>query len=174
MDKVILIGFMGTGKSTVGEALAKRLNCPYVDLDQLIVEREKRSIPDIFAAEGEAYFRRVESELLRESLQKPGRQVITTGGGVVLRPENVTAMLAGGVVVNLKATAEEIIRRVSGDTQRPLLRGDVKQRVYQLLRERAGMYDFAPLQIETTNRSVAAIVDEIMGRLVAQSDFWRE
>jgi len=173
MNNLILIGFMGTGKSTVGEALARRLNWPLLDLDQLIREREQRSIPDIFATDGEAYFRSVETKLLQESLQ-PGRRVITTGGGVVLRPENVAAMLAGGVVIALKATPEEIIRRVSGDAQRPLLRGNVEQRVHQLLAERAGMYDFAPLQIETTGRPVAEIVDEIIGRLVDQADFWRK
>ncbi|MBO8163177.1 MAG: shikimate kinase [Brevibacillus sp.] len=170
MNNVILIGFMGTGKTTVGKALAARLNWPHLDLDQYIAEREKRSIADIFASEGEARFRQIESELLAEVLQS-GKQVITTGGGVVLRRQNVLAMQAGGLVIALKAAPEEIIRRVSTDQGRPLLAGDVTERVHRLLAERAGMYDFAPLQVDTTGRDIEEIVDEIMTKMTEQTDF---
>ncbi|UFJ42951.1 shikimate kinase [Brevibacillus humidisoli] len=173
MNNIILIGFMGTGKTTVGKALAQRLGRPYLDLDQYIVEREQRSIPTIFSEEGETYFRQVEAALLLESLQ-PGGRVITTGGGVVLRPDNVAAMKSGGWVIALKASPDEIIRRVSSDSQRPLLAGDAAERVHRLLAERDGMYDFAPLQIDTTGRHVQEIVDEIMRKMVEQTDFRRD
>ncbi|WP_139489691.1 shikimate kinase [Brevibacillus dissolubilis] len=170
MTNVILIGFMGTGKSTIGQVLAKRLERKQVDLDTYIVERTGMDIPTIFRERGEASFRDIEAELLQELLDQEGL-VITTGGGAVLRPSNVEAMLAGGTVVALTATEEEIIRRVSGDVNRPLLAGDAALRVRTLLRERAGAYDFAPVQVETTGREVDAIVSEILGRMVETDGF---
>ena len=103
---VIFVGFMGTGKTTVGSALAKDLGIPHRDLDEAIAEREGCSIPELFATKGEQYFRDAESAMLRELLQeKP--QVLTTGGGAVLRPENVRLMLSEGTVIALSARSEE-------------------------------------------------------------------
>ncbi|MGI6188049.1 shikimate kinase [Brevibacillus sp. MCWH] len=162
---VIFVGFMGTGKTTVGSALAKDLGIPHRDLDEAIAEREGCSIPELFATKGEQYFRDAESAMLRELLQeKP--QVLTTGGGAVLRPENVRLMLSEGTVIALSAAEEELIRRLAGDTGRPLIAGDVAQRVRRLLDERKGAYDFAPIQIDTTGKDVSDIVAEIRGRMV--------
>jgi shikimate kinase len=162
---VIFVGFMGTGKTTVGSALAKDLGIPHRDLDEAIAEREGCSIPELFATKGEQYFRDAESAMLRELLQeKP--QVLTTGGGAVLRPENVRLMLSEGTVIALSAAEEELIRRLAGDTGRPLIAGDVAQRVRRLLDERKGAYDFAPIQIDTTGKDVSDIVGEIRGRMV--------
>ncbi len=170
---LILVGFMGTGKSTVGRALAKRLGWPHVDLDEAIVLRDGRDIPAIFQQDGEEYFRDLESQVLGELLQREG-QVITTGGGAVLRPQNVAAMLAKGTVVALSASRDEIVRRVCADTGRPLLAGDVERRVDELLAARAGAYDFAPVQVDTTGRDVDAIAAEIVSRLVERGDFRRD
>ncbi|MDT3415200.1 shikimate kinase [Brevibacillus aydinogluensis] len=162
---VIFVGFMGTGKTTVGSALAKDLGIPHRDLDEAIAEREGCSIPELFATKGEQYFRDAESAMLRELLQeKP--QVLTTGGGAVLRPENVRLMLSEGTVIALSAAEEELIRRLARDTGRPLIAGDVAQRVRRLLDERKGAYDFAPIQIDTTGKDVSDIVAEIRGRMV--------
>jgi shikimate kinase len=173
MENIILIGFMGTGKSTVGKALAAKLGWTHVDLDALIVEREGRSIPELFREVGETYFREIESALLTELLGM-SRQVISTGGGAVLRPSNVVSMLQGGVVVALFADEEEIIRRVSSDTQRPLLAGDPSARVKALMRERAGAYDFAPIRIDTTGKSVEAIIAEMEAKMVEHMPFRRD
>ncbi|MCK9906006.1 shikimate kinase, partial [Frankia sp. Cpl3] len=156
---------MGTGKTTIGRALAKKLKLTHVDLDEAIVQHEGSSIAAIFEQKGEAYFRDLESTLLRTLLSK-NDQVITTGGGAVLRPENVRAMISGGTVVALTATEEELVRRLSVDSSRPLLAGGVAERVRTLLEQRAGAYDFAPIQVDTTGKSSEQIVAEIMTRLI--------
>jgi shikimate kinase len=170
---IILIGFMGTGKTTVGRSLAEHLGWRHVDLDDAIINREGCSIAELFEQKGEAYFRDLEASLLHELL-KEQNQVLTTGGGAVLRAENVQAMLSGGTVVALKATEEELIRRLSADTGRPLLAGGVAERVRKLLTDRAGAYDFAAIQIDTTGKKVDAIVAEIIDRMVETGAFRRD
>jgi shikimate kinase len=170
---VILVGFMGTGKTTVGSALAQALGIPHRDLDEAIAEREGCSIPELFATKGEQYFRDAESAALRDLLRERP-QVLTTGGGAVLRPENVRLMLQEGTVIALSATEQELIRRLEGDTGRPLLAGGVADRVRRLLEERKGAYDFAPIQIDTTGKDVSEIVAEIRGRMVESGLIGRE
>lgn len=165
MKNLVLIGFMGTGKTTVGAALAKSLGVVHRDLDEAIVESEGCSIPTLFAEKGEAYFRDVETKRLNELLDE-GPQVLTTGGGAVLRQQNVQAMLGKAVVISLFATEEELIKRLENDTNRPLLAGGVAARVRTLLADRAGAYDFAPVQIDTTGKSLDAIVAEIKSQVV--------
>lgn len=167
MMNLVLVGFMGTGKTTVGAALAKELGLVHNDLDDAIEEGEGCPVPVLFAEKGEAYFRDVESKRLSELLDQ-GPQVLTTGGGAVLRPQNVEVMLKKGTVIALTASEEELIRRLEHDTKRPLLAGGVAQRVRHLLAERAGAYDFAPIQIDTTGKSVADIVADIC-RLAVES-----
>ncbi|AUM64541.1 shikimate kinase [Brevibacillus laterosporus] len=157
---IILIGFMGTGKSTVGEQLAQRLHYERCDLDEEIVKATGKTIPQIFADDGEEIFRQLETNVLRQ-LVDGNRRVIITGGGAVLRPENVQVMLQHGRVVALTACEQEIIRRVERDQNRPLLQGNVKEKVRELLQARAGAYDFAPVQIDTTGKTIEEIVDEI-------------
>lgn len=164
MKNVVLVGFMGTGKTTIGAALSKELGISQIDLDEFIVKREGCSIPELFAEKGEAYFRDAESTYLEELLAE-GPHIVTTGGGVVLRQRNVQAMVTNGTVVALSASEEELIRRLANDTGRPLLAGGVAQRVRTLLAERAGAYDFAPIQIDTTGKSVPQIVEEIVRQL---------
>lgn len=161
MNNLVLIGMMGTGKSTVGAVVAARAGLTLVDLDQRIAEEAGRSIPDIFAAEGEAYFRWLESVMLTKTLQEPGI-VLATGGGAVLREANRRAMLNGGLVIALKATAEEIIARVGEDASRPLLAGGVKKRVMALLKERKQAYDFAHVTVDTTGKSLDQVAAEIL------------
>ncbi|RNB89149.1 shikimate kinase [Brevibacillus nitrificans] len=165
MKNVVLVGFMGTGKTTVGAALSEALGMTQIDLDEEIVRREGKSIPALFAEQGEAYFRDAESKYLADLLEQ-GPCILTTGGGVVLRPQNVEVMVQKGLVVALSASEEELIKRLENDTGRPLLAGGVAQRVRTLLAERAGAYDFAPIQIDTTGKSLTAIVEEIKGHLV--------
>ncbi|EJL41353.1 MULTISPECIES: shikimate kinase [Brevibacillus] len=165
MKNLILVGFMGTGKTTVGVALADSLGIAHHDLDAAIIEKEGCSIPELFARHGETYFRDAESRLLSQLLDD-GPQVLTTGGGAVLRKQNVEVMLAKGTVIALYASEEELIRRLENDTSRPLLSGGVAERVKTLMAERAGAYDFAPIQVDTTGKSLEAIVDEIKAQVV--------
>ncbi|MGG6310028.1 shikimate kinase [Paenibacillus macerans] len=161
MNNIVLVGMMGTGKTTVGAHLAAAAGLKLVDLDQRIVEEAGEAIPQIFAGKGEAYFRELESSLLTQVLRERGI-VLATGGGVVLREANRRVMLEGGQVFALKATAEEIIARVGQDENRPLLAGGVRERVTALLEERKGAYDFAHHTIETTEKNVEQVAAEIL------------
>ncbi|GED51859.1 MULTISPECIES: shikimate kinase [Brevibacillus] len=159
-NNLILVGFMGTGKTTVGAALSEELGMIHRDLDEAIVERAGCTIPQLFEQKGEAFFRDMEAAVLADLLKQHGL-VLTTGGGAVLRAENVQRMLEGGLVVALSATEEELVRRLERDQNRPLLAGGVAQRVKALLEQRKDSYTFAPVQIDTTGKEVAEIVAEI-------------
>jgi len=161
LRNIVLIGFMGTGKTTVGLALSEKLGWTFVDTDQRIVEREARSIPELFEQEGEAYFRDAESAVLEEVLAGE-RQIVSTGGGSVLRPLNRETMLRGGFVVALTAPADALIERLRGDANRPLLAGDKEERVRLLLKERKNAYDFASLTVDTSKLGVAETVETIL------------
>lgn len=152
---------MGTGKSTVGRLLAQRGGFEVVDVDAEIVRREGRTIPELFAQFGEDYFRAAETDALRSVMGQAGSLVIATGGGAVLRPENRTLMTEGGLVVALTATAEQIMARVSQDKGRPLLQGNLEERVHKLLSERRTAYDFAPVRIDTTGLSAEEVAEAI-------------
>ena len=123
---VYLIGFMGVGKTTVAKELSGRLRLPLVDTDEAIVEREGRSIPEIFEREGEKIFREKETRILRD-LSESGAKIISCGGGIAMREENRDIMAAHGVTVLLKASPETILERVKGDDNRPLLAGKKKR-----------------------------------------------
>ncbi|MGG1553203.1 shikimate kinase [Paenibacillus ferrarius] len=161
---LVLVGFMGTGKSTIGKKLAERLHWRFIDADAAIEANQGTSIPEIFRLQGEAYFRKVESQVLAGVLTG-ACQVVATGGGAVLAQENRDCMLANSFVVGLKASAEAIIDRVSQDTNRPLLQGNLEERVHTLLESRKTAYDFAHVTIDTTALTVEQIVEEIVGRM---------
>ncbi len=158
---IILVGLMGTGKSTVGKALAERLGWLFVDSDERIEQVEKKKISDIFAESGEPAFRKVESRVIAE-LAQGSEQIIATGGGAVLAEENRIVMKENGLVVALTATADEIIARVSGDTSRPLVQGNVAERVQAIMESRKHAYDFADVHIATTGAAVSEIVEAIV------------
>lgn len=159
---VILTGFMGTGKSSVGRLLACRLGYAFRDVDALIVEQEGKSINDIFSEKGELYFREVESTVLMRVLQDSS-QVISTGGGAVISDDNRKAMKRCGVVVNLVATAEAILHRLRGDGERPLLREEKSlQRIETMLAQREGYYCDADIRIDTNGKNVEDVAREIL------------
>ncbi len=156
---VILIGFMGTGKSTVARQLSRMLGFALVDTDAQIVERAGKPITRIFAEDGEAAFREIEAAVLGE-LARAERAVVSTGGGAVTRAGNVEALRAAGMVVWLDAGVEVIMERVSGNSERPLLQtADPRATVEGLLAERA------PLYREAADERVE--VDELSGDEVA-------
>ncbi|GKU78453.1 shikimate kinase [Paenibacillus sp. L3-i20] len=161
-DKLILIGFMGTGKSSVSRLLAEQLGCIRVDVDEEIERVENKTVATIFENKGEENFREIESQVLHGLLTNPGSSVIATGGGAVLREINRKVMLEKGYVVALKASPDQIISRVINDESRPLLNGDVKNRVYSLLEQRKTAYDFAHMAIDTTELSVEDVVANIV------------
>lgn len=158
---VVLIGFMGTGKSTVSKLLAGRLACGACDVDAEIVKREGEEIASIFSNRGEREFRAAETAALGAVLSAEDKLVVATGGGAVLAPVNRELMLRNGFVVALTADPEQVIARVSQDPDRPLLQGDVRERVHKLLEDRKHAYDFAHLTIDTTNLSAEEVVERI-------------
>jgi shikimate kinase len=158
---IILVGLMGTGKSTVGKALSAKLGWSFVDSDASIEQREQMSISDIFAQKGEPAFRDIEAQVIAELVRDSG-QVLATGGGAVLAEANRRVMQENGLVVALTATADTIIARVSEDKNRPLVQGNVAERVQAIMEQRKHAYDFADIKIDTTDVSVEQIVDRIL------------
>ena len=162
MRNVFITGFMGTGKSCVGEALAARLGREFVDLDEQIVQAAGEQINAIFARQGEAHFRTLEHETLKKLCSGSGF-VVSTGGGAVISMENRSLMHDSGVVVNLRASAETIRNRLDGDDKRPLLRDDKSaEKIAAMLEEREPCYADADIRIDTTGRSVEEIVEHIL------------
>ncbi len=161
MNNIYLVGFMATGKSSVGRIFADRYNLQFVDLDHLIELREKKRISDIFAKDGEPYFRKVEKEFLQEAAKK-NRIVVACGGGIVIDPENIRIMKGSGIIICLTAKPEVILKRSSGSKQRPLLNvADPKKRIEALLEKRASYYALADKIIDTSRLSIKGVVDKI-------------
>ena len=162
-SNLVLIGFMGSGKSTVGRALAKKWSFTFVDTDSLIEEIEGTSISKIFETKGEEYFRECETETVKKLVKKYKRHIISVGGGTPLRAENRKLLKNAGFVIYLKASPETIIERLKNDTTRPLLqREDKEAAVRELLEKREPVYqDAAHIRVNTDNKTIDEIVNEI-------------
>ncbi|MDB5052577.1 MAG: shikimate kinase [Bacilli bacterium] len=160
-NNIVLVGFMGTGKSTVGRFLAEKLGWEFIDTDHYIEKQEGASIPELFANRGEMYFREVETGAIRDILSK-SNQVISTGGGAVLLKENRAYMKQNGFVIALTASVDTIIQRVGGDRNRPLLQGNPQEVVPMLLEKRKHAYDFADAKISTDKLRVEHIAHRIL------------
>ena len=164
---IVLTGFMGTGKTTVGQILAARLGYEFVDTDVLIEARTGRSIPAIFAEDGEAAFRQLERDIAAELAVQQGL-VIATGGRLMLDPANAAELGGTGRIFCLTATPELILTRVLADEkaiERPLLQGpDPATRIRQLLAERAPLYAQFD-QVDTTGLTAAEVAEEILRQI---------
>lgn len=163
MGNVILIGFMGSGKTTVGLRLSYRLRRPVIDTDKEIEREEQRTISDIFAADGEAYFRDKETACLRKLIGSANHQIISVGGGLPIREENRALLHELGQVFYLQAKGETIYERVKDDTTRPLLQGgDPLAKIQALLNERDPYYQAAAdVVIAVDGKSFEQILNEI-------------
>jgi shikimate kinase len=164
---VVLIGYRGTGKSTVGKVVAAHLGRTMVSTDAEIVKRAGQSIPEIVAQHGWDYFRDLESQVCRDLAERDGL-VIDTGGGAILRSENVENLKRNGMLFWLRASVETITKRIGRDTQRPSLTGTKSfvDEVQEVLHERTPKYEAAANHVITTDgRSIVQIADEILARL---------
>ena len=162
MKNTYLVGFMATGKTAVGQELANRLNNKFLDMDDVIEQREKMRIVDIFKKKGEAYFRGIERALVKEVSEKTDL-VVGCGGGVVVNKENLADLKKSGIVICLKADVDAILKRAEGAEQRPLLNvGDRKARISELLEKRKPFYNQADNIIDTTNLNIKEVVDKII------------
>jgi cytidylate kinase len=163
---VILIGMMGSGKTTVGHMLAARTGMEFIDLDELVERRAGMSIAEIFQQQGEAGFRQLESEVLAE-VATTGHAVIATGGGIVLSAENRRRLRELGLVVWLDAPPEVLVERIGDDPSRPLLsRTQPLKKLTQLLHERRDLYaETSDIHLDTTELTLEEIVDRILDEL---------
>ncbi len=163
MKNLILIGFMGAGKTTVGKLLAEECGMSFADTDERIVAEQGRSIPDIFAAEGEPFFRDLETNLLKQMLTDTEHCVIAVGGGLPVRAENRTLLRDLGCVIYLSTKKETILERVHQDGSRPLLEaGDLEARVERMMQERESLYRQAAHRIvRTDGRSIRQVTQVI-------------
>lgn len=161
---IILIGMMGSGKSTVGKILAEKTDLKYVDIDQLIEEHSRRSIREIFASEGEARFRVLESDVVQDVTKNSG-QIISTGGGVVLKDNNINLLKSSGMIFHLHAASKVLKERIESDTGvRPLLLADDPEvKLRKLWKSRLPLYQkTADFEINTEKYNPVEIADEII------------
>lgn len=163
LKPIFLIGFMGSGKSTVGRAISERYHLSFVDLDDYIVKKNRMEITKIFEKYGEGRFRKLEHEALQEVLLK---NIIATGGGIVEQKDNISLMKEKGTIIYLHASYDEIDRRLQGDQTRPLwLNNDFKQK-QQLYNKRDALYRAcADYIISTDSQTVNDIITNIMDKI---------
>ena len=162
-DNVILTGFMGTGKTSLGKLLATKLGRPFVDIDKKIETEQKLSIPKIFEQFGEKHFRELEKSAVKELCERRGL-VIATGGGTIKDEENLQLLKSSGVLICLTTEPEEIFNRTARRGERPVLDGGGDERletIKKLLAERKKFYDRADYQVDTTEWSPLQIIDDI-------------
>ena len=159
---IVLFGFMGTGKTALARFLGDRLDRPVLEMDDLIEEREGMTISRIFAERGEEYFRRKERELVRD-LSREGGKIIAAGGGVVLDVNNIRDFDKNGLLICLLARPEVILRRVAGETHRPLLEvGDRLGTIRRILEERRRFYDRIDHQIDTSDLTIEEVLERVL------------
>jgi shikimate kinase len=162
IQNLALIGFMGTGKSSVGQIAATHLRFSYVDTDELIQSRSGKSIPEIFAQAGENVFRELEAQLV-DDLSRQSKTVISTGGGLAANPANLASLKEHALVVCLWASPEAIWGRVRGQGHRPLLQdADPLVKIRQLLALREPIYKQADVLVNTEHRSVKEVVQHVL------------
>jgi len=162
--KIVLVGFMGSGKSTVGKILSEKLLIPLVDLDSVIVEKTGLSIPQIFKEKGEEFFREKEREFLLKELKRISDFILSTGGGAPAYRDNMEVINSYSTSVFLYADFETLYSRISGDENRPLASLD-KVRLRELYRKRLPFYRKALFTVDTTDKNPEQVADEIISLL---------
>ena len=166
-DNIILIGFMGCGKSSVGIKLSYRLKRTIIDTDKWIEKKQGMTISDIFATEGEPVFRQMETDCLKELIETADKQIISVGGGLPMKEENHGLLKELGRVIYLKITPEAVYERLKGDTTRPLLQvEDPMKKIEELLALRGPVYEkCADVVIEVSDKSFEEILEQIEASL---------
>ncbi|ACI21496.1 MULTISPECIES: shikimate kinase [Thermodesulfovibrio] len=162
MKNIVLIGFMGTGKTSVGKLVAKKLGFDFVDVDEVIEKATGMEISEIFSKFGESRFRDIEEEMIKLITPKK-RQVIATGGGVVLRDENMKRLKKDGVIFCLRASENVIFERLKQTTNRPLLQVEnPEERIKELLQKRMPLYEKADFCIDTEGLTPEEVAEKII------------
>ena len=160
---IILIGYMGSGKSTVGRKAARAVEYNFLDTDALIEKEEGMTISKLFEEKGEPYFREKETETIRKLIAEPKGNIIATGGGLPMKEGNAELLKELGTVIYLKAETDTLMKRLSGDNARPLLKnGDLREKIETMLAIRGPVYEAcADLVLQTDNMSFYEIICQI-------------
>ncbi|MCM8831032.1 MAG: shikimate kinase [Candidatus Omnitrophica bacterium] len=162
MKNIYLVGFMGTGKTTIGKLLAEKIKKKFVEMDSEIEKKEGKKIVDIFKENGEAYFRRLEKELLKD-LSRQTDLVVSCGGGLICDDENLEILKKTGLVINLLASPKTIYERTRFSLDRPLLNvSNPLDKIKELLRKRMPFYRQAHYSIKTDNITAKEVVEKIV------------
>ncbi|WP_457679490.1 shikimate kinase [Thermovibrio sp.] len=164
MKKLVLIGFMGSGKSTIGELLSRKTGFKFLDLDWEIVKREGKEIAQIFKERGEKAFRKVEREVLKELLERKENLIIATGGGTPAYENNIELINSKGTSIFLKTDFETLWKRISNDEKRPLVKLG-KEKVKELYLKRLSFYERAELKVECEGKGPEEVAREITSKL---------
>lgn len=162
MRNIVLVGFMGTGKTVTGRALAAKLGREFLELDEIIENKEGISVGEIFERKGEPYFRKIEREVVKESAERDG-VVISAGGGVIIDEKNLENLKKNALIVCLEASPDVILDRTKGLGNRPLLNvPDPGKRIKELLEKRVHYYKKADFSVHTDGLSAEEVADKII------------
>lgn len=168
---IVLIGLMGSGKTTVGKNIAKILNTEFADTDKLIINKLNKPIKQIFAEKGELFFRSIESEIINELSDKENL-VISTGGGSVIREENIKNLQKNAVLFYLYAPSEELFKRIKNSEERPLIKTiNPIETLKLLLEQREKFYNQADYKINTCNKTPKEIAEEIISIFYSKANY---
>ncbi len=163
MRNIILIGFMGSGKSSIGKYISRTLKCSLVDSDSYIESKYSQTISSIFSQKGEEYFRQLETDTILELLSNNYHGIVAVGGGLPMKEENRDLLHQLGYVVYLRATVDSLEKRLTGDTKRPLLQGgNLREKIESLFEKRESTYvEISDLIVDTDDKSFKKIFEEI-------------
>lgn len=169
---IFLIGYRGTGKSTISKLLSKKLQKGFLDTDDLIVSIREKSIPEIFEKEGEKRFRKCETAALKKAVRENPSAVIATGGGLVLKPQNQRILRRNGICIYLFASEDEIYSRIFGDENRPALTNkSPRQEIHDVLAARKPIYEsLADFSLDTGNQEAEKSAELILDALSKRGD----
>lgn len=166
---LILIGFMGSGKSSIGKQLARRLSCDYFDTDELIISRTGKSINTIFETESETRFRELETEMLQDLFHNEEKKfILSTGGGIILSEKNCQLLKLLGIVIWLHASPDVLFERATRQAKRPLLEVEYPRRTFnEILSKRLPLYqEICDIEIDTTQLSYSQTVEKLLAELL--------
>ena len=169
-NNLVFIGFMGCGKTTLGKWISQNVSMTFYDSDEYIESKQNREIKEIFATEGEKYFRDLETETIKEMNEKFSNSVISVGGGLPLREENRELLKQLGIIIYLRTTQDTLVKRLGSDTKRPLLAGsDIRSKIMELMIQRESIYEnTAQIIVDTDDRTYGQIYNEIEDIILAK------